>query len=68
MSYRITIDEGACSAHGDCVAVAPEIFALEDTALVVGDGPDELILRAAQACPALAITVTDDETGTVVFP
>ena len=68
MSYRIEIDESACSAHGDCVAVAPGIFALEDTAVVIGDGPDELILRAAEACPALAITVTDDESGTVVFP
>jgi ferredoxin len=67
MSYSISIDKTACSAHGDCVAVAPEIFALEDTAVVVGDGPDELILRAAESCPVLAITVTD-ETGAQVYP
>ena len=68
MSYRIEIDESACSAHGDCVAIAPQIFALEDTAVVIGDGPDELILAAAEACPALAITVIDADTGATVFP
>jgi ferredoxin len=29
----------ACSAHGDCEDIAPEIFRLEDVAVVVGDGP-----------------------------
>jgi ferredoxin len=68
MSYRVEVDEGLCSAHGDCAAVAPQIFALEDTAVVVGDGPDELMLAAAESCPALAISVTDSESGEVVFP
>ena len=68
MSYRIEIDESACSAHGDCVAIAPGVFALEETAVVVGDGPDEAILAAAEACPALAITVIDADTGETVFP
>ena len=36
--------------------------------MVIGDGPDELILEAAEACPALAITVIDAETGEAVFP
>jgi ferredoxin len=68
MRYRIEIDRSACSAHGDCVAVAPSIFALEDTAVVIGDGPDELALAAAESCPALAISVLDAETGEQVFP
>ena len=68
MSYRIEIDESACSAHGDCVDMAPQVFALEETAVVVGDGPDELILAAAEACPALAISVIDADTGETVFP
>ena len=68
MSYLPSIDESACSAHGDCVAVAPRVFALEETAVVIGPGSDEEILAAAEACPALAITVTDSETGEVVFP
>lgn len=68
MSYIATIDDSACSAHGDCAAIAPGVFAVEETAVVIGDGPDELILAAAEACPALAITVTDSETGEAVFP
>ena len=68
MSYIPKIDPSACSAHGDCVDIAPQIFTLEETASVVGKGPDELILEAAESCPALAITVIDDETGETVFP
>ena len=68
MRYIPTIDPGACSAHGDCVDIAPEVFELEETAVVIGEGSDELILEAARACPSLAITVTDSETGKTVFP
>jgi Protein of unknown function (DUF1271). len=68
MSYVPQIDPNACSAHGDCVDIAPEVFELEVTAKVIGEGPDDLILRAAEACPALAISVIDSETGETVFP
>ena len=68
MSYVATIDAGACAAHGDCEAIAPEIFAIEDVAVVVGTGPDELMLEAARICPSVAIVVTDDETGQRVYP
>jgi ferredoxin len=68
MSYILRIDKNACSAHGDCVEIAPQVFELEETANVIGDGPDELILKAAEACPALAISVIDSETGETVFP
>jgi ferredoxin len=68
MSYVATIDAGACSAHGDCEVIAPEIFALEDVAVVVGTGPDELMLEAARICPSVAIVVTDGDTGEQVYP
>jgi ferredoxin len=68
MKYRITIDEAACSAHGDCAAIAPEAFEVHEVARVVGTTADELMLEAAEACPALAITVSDAVTGDVVFP
>jgi ferredoxin len=68
MTYVPTVDRSACSAHGDCAAIAPHVFAVEETAVVVGNGTDDEILAAAEACPALAITVTDAETGEVVFP
>jgi ferredoxin len=67
MSYTATIDAGACAAHGDCEAIAPEIFAIEDVATVVASGPDDLMLAAAQACPSVAIAITD-ESGRRVYP
>jgi ferredoxin len=60
------IDESSCLAHGDCAALAPEAFALEDVAVVIGSAPDELLRRAAAACPAAAITLIDAETGAEV--
>ena len=68
MSYLPTIDERACSAHGDCAAIAPTVFAVDETAVVIGPGTDAEILAAAEACPALAITVTDAATGEMIFP
>jgi ferredoxin len=68
MSYIATVDPGGCIAQGDCVDTAPEVFRLEDTAVVIGSGPDDLILAAAEACPVGAISVIDSETGETVFP
>jgi ferredoxin len=65
--YTATIDAGACAAHGDCEAIAPEIFAIEDVAVVIDTGPDELMLAAAQACPSVAIAITDAD-GRRVYP
>ncbi len=68
MTYVPKIDPNECSAHGDCVDIAPQVFQLDDTATVIGTGPDELILEAAEVCPAVAISVIDSETGETVFP
>lgn len=68
MAYIPKIDKSACSAHGDCVDIAPGVFALGETAEVIGEGTDEEILEAAKACPSLAIEVIDSETGETVFP
>ena len=68
MTYVPVVDPNECSAHGDCVDIAPEVFRLDDTAVVIVTGPDELILEAAEACPAVAISVIDQETGETVFP
>ena len=62
------IDEYACAAHGDCALVAPDVFAVEDIAVVVGTGTKEAVLAAARACPAAAIAVIDRETGERVYP
>ena len=48
--------------------MAPEVFALDEVAKVVGTGPDELLLAAAEACPSAAIVIRDAETGEHVYP
>lgn len=69
MTYVPVVDPNECSAHGDCVEIAPEVFRLDDDfAVVIGTGPIEKILEAADSCPAVAISVVDEETGETVFP
>ena len=62
------VDADACTAHGDCAVVAPDVFRLDDIAVVVGTGPPDLVLEAAEACPSVAISVIDDATGAAVYP
>ncbi len=68
LRYVPQVDENACAAHGDCVDIAPQVFELDDTAHVIGDGPPDLIMQAAEACPSVAITVIDEDTGEQVYP
>ena len=68
MTLVPVIDVNACSAHGDCVELAPEIFRLDDVAVVIGTGPDELMLAAAEACPSSAISIIDAATRAQVYP
>jgi ferredoxin len=68
MSYSAAIDPGACAGHGDCVDLAPEAFELEDVAQIIGTGPDELLLAAAELCPTTAIRIVDQQSGHQVFP
>lgn len=68
MTLTVMIDTAACAAHGDCVEVAPEVFALDDVATVIGTGPDDLLLAAAEACPSAAIVLRDSQTGDHIYP
>ncbi len=68
MSYVPVVDPAECLAHGDCVEIAPDVFRLEDAAVVIGTGPLELLMEAAEACPAAAISIVDEETGDVRYP
>jgi ferredoxin len=68
MSYTAEIDEDVCSAHADCAAIAPEVFEVDDVARVIGTGPDDLLLAAAEACPTSAIRIVDEDSGEQVFP
>ena len=62
------VDELSCSAHGDCAVEAPDVFRVDDIAEVLGTAPVDVLVKAAEACPAMAITVVDDETGEQVYP
>jgi ferredoxin len=68
MTYLVEIDEDACAAHGDCVEVAPNVFALGDIAEIIGSGTDEELLAAAEACPSTAIRVIDADSSAQVYP
>jgi ferredoxin len=68
MTLTVMIDDAACAAHGDCVDVAPEVFALDETAEVVGTGPDDLLIAAAQACPSAAIVLLDANSNEQLYP
>ena len=68
MSYLVEIDEDACAAHGHCVEAAPEVFALDDVARVIGTGDDAVVLSAAEACPSTAIRIIDPRTDEQIYP
>ena len=68
MTYLPVVDPNPCAGHGDCVDIAPDVFALDDVAVVIGTGPPDLILKAAEACPAVAIAVVDEESGETIYP
>jgi len=68
MTLVPVVDPNECSAHGDCVEVAPQVFRLDEVAVVIGTGPEDLVMEAAEACPAVAISVVDQETGETVYP
>lgn len=68
MSYLVEIDESACAAHGDCVDLAPDVFELDDVARVIGTGPDEVLLAAAEGCPSTAIRILDLQGAVQIYP
>jgi ferredoxin len=68
MTCLPVVDEAACLAHGDCEALAPDVFRVDDVATVVGTASAERLISIAQACPAGAISVVDEDTGEQIYP
>jgi ferredoxin len=64
------IDERACAAHGDCLDIAPNAIALsgDDVAIAIGSAPEDVLVRAAEACPSVAISVVDADSGEQLYP
>lgn len=62
---RVRIDRTLCVGFGDCVASAPEAFALDEENVAVFTTPASVerprLLAACDECPVDAITVWDAE-------
>lgn len=68
---KIEVKRDLCIGASSCVAVAPEVFELDDEMKAVVRDPQaadkETIIDSVQACPTLAIYVYDDD-GKLIFP
>ena len=66
MPMRITVDEDACTGHGRCWSLSPEVFEADDDGycstreVEVPPGQEEQARRASLSCPERAITITED--------
>lgn len=70
-AWRISVDQRLCIGSGLCVASAPELFRLVDhRSRPVHElvDADDVVLDAAECCPAEAITVIDVADGRVLAP
>ena len=65
---KLQLVEGRCSGHARCHAVAPEVYAIDETSgfvklqgvVTVPAGLEAIALRGVRACPERAIRVLDD--------
>lgn len=61
---RVVVDLGRCESHGQCMAVAPEVFELDDADVhhvLVDEVPDHLHAKVQQAianCPKQALSAS----------
>ena len=61
----IKIDKEKCAGHGRCAAVAPSIYALDDSGYITSEtihAPDVLAkdaIRGMRACPERIISIDD---------
>lgn len=61
---KVHVDMNLCQSHGDCAAVAPEVFELGDDDVLRWKEDVDEVLRgkveaAVDACPMMAIRIED---------
>ena len=62
---KVIVDAAACTGHGRCYGLAPEVFAPDDeghSELVIEDVPESLrdsVMIGMQSCPERAISIED---------
>lgn len=68
---RVRVERDLCIGLGNCVALAPTVFELDDDNKAIILDPssvdDDTLLEAAESCPYDAIIIEDDE-GNQVHP
>ena len=68
---RVRVDRDLCIGVGNCVAMAPTVFALDDDNKAIVLDPSSIdevtLLEVAESCPEDAIIVEDDE-GHQLYP
>jgi ferredoxin len=63
---KIRVDHEKCQGHARCWALAPDVFALDDSGyieagdIVVASGMEEVAGRGVRACPERALMVEGD--------
>ncbi len=69
---KTTVVKAKCISSGDCVETAQTVFQLDadgkSEVINQTGASDAIIMAAARGCPAKAIVVVDEETGTQLFP
>ncbi len=68
---RVRVDRDLCIGVGNCVAIVPTVFKLDEENKAVVLEPasvdDDALLEAAESCPVQAIILEDDE-GRQLYP
>jgi ferredoxin len=61
---KVLVDMNLCQSHGECVAVAPDVFELGDDDVLrwtedVDESRRAAIEEAVEVCPMMAIRIED---------
>lgn len=68
---KVIVDRSLCVGIGNCVAVAPSVFKLDEEnkakVLDISSVSEDKIMSAAESCPVNAIIVEDDQ-GNQLYP
>lgn len=69
---KIEVKKELCIGAGACLAVAPNVYKLDDEMKAVVTNPkgadEDVILESAKACPTLAIYIYDDDNNQIFPP
>ena len=71
MTMHVRVDRELCLGAGNCVAIAPSVFQLDEEGkaivLDLTSVDEDTLLEAAESCPFDAIIV-EDEQGRQIYP